>query len=101
MRAADRFAGTVLPMIVSLQKIGSDQPQGPCNRVEQPWRSDSARRRMAGVERTQFASEKGYGLLIVGRNCCLWTLSLGVSALSALTNAFPVSAYPAVPNQVE
>ena len=40
-------------------EIGRDQPAGHCNCAEQPWRSDSARRRVAGVERAECLGESG------------------------------------------
>ena len=58
-RAADRFAESILPIIASLQKVGRHQPPGHCNRLEQPRHSDSARRRMAGVERAECPGKDG------------------------------------------
>ena len=55
--AAEQFAATVLPIIASLQKSGVTSYPRHCNRPEQPWRSNSARRRVAGVECAQYLGE--------------------------------------------
>ena len=59
IRTADSFAETIMPIIAALQKVRRHQPERHRNRPERPWRSNGARRRVAGVERAQCPGESG------------------------------------------
>ena len=58
-RAADQFAATVLPIIAVAAESRRHELARHRDRAEQPRRSDSARRRVAGVERAQCFGEIG------------------------------------------